>query len=233
MDFMKLEELRQTNINEFVREASRYYGMSEMSLRAMLDNFDLIPKGEAGPPDSDAVPMSMTEIAMKVKLPLKAVGLLQNLGVIDRPITCVNFDFLKDLEKVWGKNPFLRMQLAKFSKKQREELIKRPELVKKWERWLYSRYYSNEINYGHGGRMVNPEQRIIMEETLEMIEKIFGVPNCENTRIRYLEIRQMAYNDRKKIKQGRATERQVLRSRGLPETELELWQDTFVFDMYS
>lgn len=233
MNFMKLEELRQTNINKFIREASRHYRMSEMSLGVMLDDFDLTPKGEAGPPGSDAVPLSMTEIAGKVNLPLEVVGRLQNIGVIERPITCSDFDFLKSLRKVWGNHFFLRKQLARLSKKQREELIKRPELACKWERWLYSKYFFNEIKRGYGGKMINPERRIPVEETLETIEEMFKVPNCENTRIRYLKIRDMANNDRKKVTQGCATESQVLKSRGLPATELELWQDTFVFDMYS
>ncbi|MDH3544295.1 MAG: hypothetical protein OET55_00060 [Desulfuromonadales bacterium] len=233
MNFMKLEELRQTNINAYIEEASRYFGVSKESMKTLLQNYDFIPKGEAGPPGNDAVSMSMTEIAKKVKLPVKAVGRLQNMGEIDRPITCANFDFLKSLEKIWGNHFFLRLQLARLSIKQREELIKRPELASKWERWLYSRYFFNKIKRGHSEKMINPEERIIVEDTLEMIEEMFHVPNCENTRTRYLEIRQMANNDRKKVKQGRSTERQALRSRGLPETELELWQDTFVFDMYS
>lgn len=81
--------------------------------------------------------------------------------------------------------------------------------------------------------MINPEQRTFIDDLIEEVESIFGVPNCQNTRADIKKIREMAYNDRKKIKQHSATEREVLRSRGLPETGLELWQDTFVFDMYS
>jgi hypothetical protein len=230
---MKLEELRQTNINAFVREASRYYGIREMSLLFMLDDYDLIPKGSAGPQDDDPVPLNMTEIAQKVGLPVKVVGRMQDMCVINRPITCSDFDLLKSIKRVWGNHFFLRCQLARLSKKQREELIKRPELSEKWRRWAYARFFLKDIRYGHGGRMINPEQRTFIDAMAEDIESIFGVPNCQNTRDELKKIREMAYNDRKKVKQCVATENEVLKSRGLPGNRQKLWEDTFVFDMYS
>jgi hypothetical protein len=233
MNFMKLEELRQTNLNAFIEEASRYYEMFEESLAAILEDYDLIPKGGAGPPENDAVPMSMTEIAQKVSLPVKVVGRMQDMCIINSPITCSDFDLLKIIKRLWGNHFFLRCQLARLSQKQREDLIKRPELSEKWKRWVYAQFFFKDIKYGHGGRMINPEKRTFIYDLAEEVESIFRVPNCQNNRDEIKSIREKANNDRKKVKQCRATEREVLRSRGLPETELELWQDTFVFDMYS
>jgi hypothetical protein len=158
---------------------------------------------------------------------------MQDMCVINSPITCSDFDLLKIIKRLWGNYFFLRCQLARLSRKQRDDLIKRPELSEKWKRWVYAQFFLKDIKYGHGGRMINPEQRTFIYALAEEIESIFGVPNCQNTRDEIKKIREMAYNDRKKVKQARATKRQVLRSRGLPETELELWQDTFIFDMYS
>jgi len=233
MDFMRLEEIRHTSINAFIKAASRHYRIIEESLGTLLQDYDLVPKDEMGPPGSVPVPLSMTEIAQKVGLPIKVVGRVQDLGVLNRPITCSDFEFLKSLRKLWGNHFILRCQLARLSQEQREDLIMRPELSEKWKRWVYAKFFFKDIKYGHGGRMINPDQRTFIYALTEEVESIFGVPNCQNTRDELKKIREMAYNDRKKTKQLRATEREVLKSRGLPETELELWQDTFMFDMYS
>ncbi|MDG5469962.1 hypothetical protein P9J64_16715 [Deltaproteobacteria bacterium IMCC39524] len=233
MNFNELEELRQTNNKAFKKVASRRYGMEERALNALLDDYELEPKGSDGPPGHDAVALTMSEIAFKLDLPVKVVGRLQNIGEIGRPITCNDFENLKFFAKIWGNHFFLRCQISKLSQKQREELIKRPELSSKWERWIYSKYFFNKIEYGHGGRMINPERRILINEIAEDIESIYRVPNCKNTRDHILKIRQMANNDRKKVGQGRATERSVLKARSLPESEFELFKDTYVFTEYS
>jgi hypothetical protein len=81
--------------------------------------------------------------------------------------------------------------------------------------------------------MINPENRIRIDDLAEQVESMFHVPNCQNTRDRIKKIRETAFNDKKKVTEARATERVVLRARNLPETELEFFTDTFVFDMYS
>ena len=233
MKNIELDHLWRTNKNAFLKAASRQYGINEKNLATLLSDYDLVSKHTDQISLNDAVPGSLTEIAKEVDLPVKVLGRLQYIKVIGKPITWWDWEFLIAYRKVWRNIFLLRTQLAKFSQKQREDLIFRPELSNKWERWVYAKYFFNEIQYGHGGRMMTPERRIFINVLATQVEEIFHVPDCPNTRNQILEIRQMANNDRKKVSQGKATERAVLRSRGLPETELELWQDTFVFDMYS
>ena len=94
----------------------------------------------------------------------------------------------------------LKNQLARYSQAQREEILTRSELATKWEKWVYSRYFKNEIRYGLNGKMISPEKRIRVDKLAEQVEKIFGVPNCYNTRERIKKIREMAYNDKKRGK---------------------------------
>lgn len=233
MDYKQLEELRQTSQKTFFEAASKLYDIEEECLIAFLEDYEVEPRGSQGPSGDEAVPFSMREIAAKVNLKVKVVGRLQDLGIISSPITCDDFEFLKSYRKTWGVHFFLRNQIAKLSQSQREDLLKRPELSNKWERWTYDKYFSNKIEYGHGGRMITPERRILIEELAEDIESMFRVPNCKNTRDRIEKIREIANNDRKKVSQGKATERSVLKSRNLPESELELFADSYVFLEYS
>jgi len=233
MDDNKLEEIRQTNPKAFPDAASEHYGMKKKGLLAFLRYYDIEPRGSQGPSGQETVPLMMRVIAERVRLPIKVIGRLQDIGVIGTPISCDDFEFLKSYEKTWSNHFLLRTQLAKFSQKQREEIIKRPELANKWERWIYAKYFFNEIEYGHGNRMINPENRIRIDDLAEQVESMFHVPICQNSRDRIKKIREIAFNDKKKVLDARATERSVLRARNLPETELDFYADTFVFDMYS
>ena len=87
--------------------------------------------------------------------------------------------------------------------------MNRPELATKWEKWIYTRYFENEIRRGHGNRLIYPEKRIMVEDLAETIEEMFGVPNCENTRVRIRKIREMAYNDKKSGNIERLREKRV------------------------
>ncbi len=233
MDDNKLEEIRQTNPKAFPDAASEHYGMKKKGLLAFLRYYDIEPRGSQGPSGQETVPLMMRVIAERVRLPIKVIGRLQDIGVIGAPITCDDFEFLKSYEKTWSNHFLLRCQLAKFSQRQREEIIKRPELSNKWERWIYAKYFFNKFKYGHGGRMINPENRIRIDDLAEQVESMFHVPNCQNTRDRIKKIRETAFNDKKKVLDARATERAVLIARNLPETEFDFFTDTFVFDMYS
>lgn len=226
MDFNELEELRQLSPNKFIQTASNHYKIRPSAFKALLDDYDLFPKDAFGPPGDAPVDLSMREIAERVALPIKVVGRLQDMGVIGSPITCDDFDFLKFFRITWGNVFLLRSQLARFSQKQREELISRPELAEKWQRWVYSRYFFNEIEYNDDRRMLNPGARIRVSSLAEDLESLFYVPNCQNTRETILKIREIANNDRKKVMKG-ASEKDVLRERKLPDTELDLFIDTF------
>ena len=49
----------------------------------------------------------------------------------------------------------------------------------------------------------------MVEDLAETIEEMFGVPNCENTRVRIRKIREMAYNDKKSGNIERLREKRV------------------------
>jgi len=197
MDFHELEELRNLAPKNFFQAISKTFGIDPNSLERLLEDYDLEPKEAYGPQDHEAVPLLMRQIAARVGLPVKVVGRLQDIGAIGAPITCGDFEFLKSYKTAWGNSFLIKTQLANYSRKQREEIMNRPELATKWEKWTYTKYVENEISRGHGNRMIYPEKRIMVENLAETIEEMFGVPNCENTRARIRKIREMAYNDKK------------------------------------
>ena len=98
----------------------------------------------------------------------------------------------------------------------------RPEYATKWEKWTYSIFVKKEIAYGLGGRMIDPSQRIMVEYLAQTLESMFGVPDCYDLRCKIRKIRETAYNDRKSIKNRKATVESLCKSRGVPENRLFL-----------
>ena len=233
-DFTELEELRHLSPPRFIEEAAAHYGISPTALAAFIDDYDIQPKGGWGPDDSEPLSMSMTEIAKLVDLPVKVLGRLQDTGVIHRPIDCGDFEFLKTLRKIWGNAFLLRCQLANFSGPRRKDLILRPGLTSKWERWVYGRFFFNPLYYDHNGNMVNPKDRIRIEDVADYVQYRFGVPKCANTLDRILKIRRDSNNDKKRIRAKTITNKDVLKNRSIPDTFFELEIELFGDDvMYS
>lgn len=232
--FTELEELRHLSPKKFIEAAAAQYGMPSDALTAFLEDFDIQPKGAWGFPADEPLDISMTEIAKLVDLPVKVVGRLQDTGVLHRPINCGDFDFLKTLRQIWGNAFLLRCQLTNFSESRRKDLILRPNLTSKWERWVYGRYFFRPLYYDHNGNRVNPEGRIKIDDVADYIQYRFNVPKCANTIERINKIREYADNDRKRIKSRTITKNDVLKNRSIPETFLELEIELFGDDvMYS
>ena len=204
MTFEQMEELRVLQPEKFLEEAAKMYGMSLAALKALTGNYDFYPKGSMGPSDDDPAPQKIKEIAETFGLPQDVIYRFQDDRVVSTPLTYRDIDILKCIEIFWGKTFYLKKQIAKLSKKQREDLITRPELSTKWQKWIYSIYLKNEIAFGHGGRMIDPSQRIKVEYLAQTIESMFGVPDCYNLRQRIKKIRETAYNDKKKVPSGTA-----------------------------
>jgi hypothetical protein len=97
---------------------------------------------------------------------------------------------------------------------------------------VYAEVFFGGTTYVHNGIIIPYQWYSSVDDLAEEVERLFHVPNSENVCQLIMKIWQMAKADRGKVYQG-STEREVLRARGLPETELELFADTFVFDMYS
>jgi hypothetical protein len=109
---------------------------------------------------------------------------------------------------------------------------KQEELGKKWQHWVYAEVFFGGTTYFHDGRTIPYERNTSVDYLAEEVERLFHVSNSVNECQLIVKIQQMAKADREKVYQG-ATEREVFMARGLPETELELLANTFVFDMYS
>lgn len=222
IDLYKLEEIRNLTPSRFAMLAAEKYGIDQAPFARFLEDYDAVPKGSLWPEEDLPVEASMTEIAREADLPIKVVGRLQDLGVIGRPILYSDLFFLKTYRKVWANIFLLRCQMAGFSRSQREDLVKRPTLVSKWERWAYARSFFNQIDYDRHGRMLNPKDRIFIEDMAEQIQELFGVPKCETTLKRLAKIKEYANNDKKRVSKGAITKKEVLANRSIPETYFDL-----------
>lgn len=176
---------------------------------------------------------SLREIAKSLDLPIEVVGRLQDLDVISAPVTGEDIVFMEKYRKTWGNTFLIRKQLANMSKKRRESILTRPELATKWERWVYYRFLYNEIKYGYGGAMLNPKDRIRIDYIADDVEGIFRVPKSQVVLERIRKIREMAYNDRKKIYRDPHCEREILLKRTNMKSKLDLELESYVFDWYS
>lgn len=229
----KIDNLRSTSPESFIEIASSFYGMTKESLTKFLGYYRVEPKTSEEPLDNDTVILSLREIAEYVDLPVKVVGRLQDIKIIGSPITVEDMLFMQAYRKSWGNTFLMKCQLANLSIKQREELMVRPELSSKWERWVYSRYLYNEIEYGAEGLMLTPHNRIIIDRIADDIENLFHVPKTQKVLKRIKKIREMAYNDRKKIGIDPYCEKEILMRRTKFNNRVDLETESYVFDMYS
>lgn len=229
----KIDDLMNISIEKFIREASLYYNINEKSLAKLLEYYQFIPKSWEEPHDTDPVAMTLREISELVDLPMKVVRRLRDIKSISTPITIEDVFFMAKYRKAWGNFFLIRSQVSNLSNKQRYELISRPDLANKWERWVYKRYLCNEIKYGEGGVMLTPKNRIRLDQIADDVEGIFHVPKNKNMLNRIKKIREMAYNDRKKIDRDKKSEKDVLKRRTNMRSLFELEQDTYVFDEFS
>ena len=182
--------------DEMIRTYAHGYNINDETLSALLADFELIPRGEflLGQKEVD---LTFHEICDSVDLPQKVVRRLQRDGAIGKPICYEDFWRLHWLKKhIWGKPYFLRQQVKRYSKKQRENLIlKRPELDEKWKRWVYEQYMRQGLERGTGGRLLNPEKRIYMKRLSRDLHEIFGVSPYPGVRMTLKKIRAKAYRD--------------------------------------
>jgi hypothetical protein len=222
MTFEELDELRILQPEKFKQALSEEYPDSLDCISALLENYELHPRGSYGPQENDPIPMSIKELAKSFKLPEEVIYRLQDDLVISQNLTYKDLNILELLRIIWGKAFYLKKQLSKLSKRQREDLMTRPEFATKWEKWVYSIYLKNEIAFGIGGRIIDPRKRIKIDLLAQTIESMFGVPDCYNTRQRILKIRETAYNDKKKAKNRQATIESLCISRGVPLNRVHL-----------
>jgi hypothetical protein len=233
MDFEQMEVLRALQHYKFLEAISEKYGIKIQCLKALSTDYEFHPRGAYGPNEDDPTPRKLKEIAEDLGLPQEVIYRFQDDHVVNRPLTYRDIGTLELIRIFWGKSFYLKKQIARLSKRQREDLITRPEFATKWEKWVYSIFIKNEIAFGLGGHMIDPSKRIKIEYLMQTIESMFGVPDCYDNRCRVRKIREIAYNDKKKVKDRSATVESLCFSRGVPLNRVHLEIDEKEDVMYS
>jgi hypothetical protein len=130
------------------------------------------------------------EASSKFSIQLKALKKMKDDGLLSRKLSDEDVNKLEFLEKIWGKDSYLKMQMARKSTSRRKKIIDGAGLTK-IENYIYTRY----LNLEEGKRM--PRQQIAAEVVYYFkVEKI-------NRRELFKTIERM----RKKIYNMRAKEK--------------------------
>jgi len=148
-----------------------------------------------------AVGLSLKGIAEQYGLTTKVLIRLQRDQLIGKPICRRDIRFLEGLSKVWSRPWYIRQQVSRYSKAQRQRLIlDRPELSEKWQRWVYRQYLDSDIERGTGGRMLNPERIIKIRLLCNTLEQMFNLKPTPQVVATIKIIRKKAYRDKAKLK---------------------------------
>ncbi len=135
--------------------------------------------------------MEIKEYAKTSKIPLKTLRWMERIKTINDPLTDNDLIGLKLQEKLWGMHDFLRPQITKKGKKDKEALFDTCDLETKWERYAYSRFMNME-----------PDKRLFMKVLITEIELTYRFKLSD------FDIRKL-YRVRKRV--HRAKERQVIK----------------------
>lgn len=133
--------------------------------------------------------MEIKEYAKISKIPLKTLHWMERIKTISDPLPDNDLIGLKLLENLWGLNDFLRPQISKKGKRDKEALLDTCDLETKWERYAYSRFMNME-----------PDKRLFINNLIVEIELTYRF------KLSIFEIRKL-YRVRKRV--HRAKERQV------------------------
>lgn len=199
----------------FRQEICRKYGFSTEGYDRFIEDYEIIPAGEMPPDDDEPIDLPFEKICEKVDIPKNVLRRLQQENVVARPMTNADLFLLHKIKTLWSKPWFIRSQLVKMNQQKRESILTRPELIHKWERWAYSRFLFRQLEYGDGGRILNPKQRINIKEMGDFIQHVFGVPNKRETREKLAEIRKMANNDRYRAQKENRHLEEMAKNRGI------------------
>jgi hypothetical protein len=89
-------------------------------------------------------------------IPLKALAQMKEQSLLSKRLTDADIEKLRFLSKIWGKDSYIRMQLARRTKEHRKKLVAEAGNTK-IENYIYNRY----LNLEEGKRM--PRQQIAAE----------------------------------------------------------------------
>jgi hypothetical protein len=195
-----------------ISEICRKYGFERQAFARFLEDFFIVPHEELPPWPDDPVDIEFDQIARQVGLPAYVLRKAQEEGALSDPLMSGDLDALRCVRRLYGKSWFLRAQLAKSNKAERQSLIRRPELLP-WERWAYQQFLTRKIEVAGGSAA--PGQRLYLSTLLKTIEMVFRVPASEMTKSRLLQIRKMASNDHYDSKKQGGDLGEIAKKRGV------------------
>ncbi len=174
-------------------EICRRFGFYRKRFELFLDDYCALPYAELPPWPDDPVELSFQNICRQVDLPQNLVRRAQREGVIGTPVTESDLDALKAVRQVFGKAWFIRAQLLRFNKQERESLIRRQPL-KEWEKFAYENFLRGKMSCDGEGA-AQKGGRLYITPLMKTIELRFQIPVNKQTKQRLLQVRKLASND--------------------------------------
>lgn len=101
------------------------------------------------------------------KIPLYALRLLRDKGVITDPLREDDLIFLDALSSAWGDTDLLRIQIKALNKPARETLIQTADFRERWERYVYSRFWNNKPSVGKTPTVPDVVREVLVRFTLD------------------------------------------------------------------
>jgi hypothetical protein len=131
--------------------------------------------------------MKLKEAADKYRIPIKALAKMYRMGLLSLELTSEQLSHIEFISNIWGKNEFIRWQMSKKPKKQREKII-REAGMNKIEQYLYNRYF-NAIKKG---------DKLYKAQLANEVKTYLGVPITDKLFNTIEQMRKKAYYDKTK-----------------------------------
>ncbi len=129
--------------------------------------------------------MTFKEASRKYELPLKVFHRLRELGLVKGdPLADGDIHAVEIVRVVYGDRVLLRVQLAKFDRATREDLVRTAELAK-WERYVVNRY-RNHVTRDSG--------KLYVKQVADEIKRYYRVEKTPDVIARIYRLRKRAYN---------------------------------------
>ena len=129
--------------------------------------------------------MTFQEVTSKYNIPLKALYELYKREIIPYELNEEHEKVIEHISYVWGKDIFIRMQLAKKSKKQREKIMTEANMdLNRIELYIYNRYI-NSLEQG---------KRISQPQIINEVNTYLRVPRSRKLIEMVEKMRKRAYN---------------------------------------
>ena len=133
--------------------------------------------------------MTLDEAARQFRIPVKALRAMQEQGLISYPLKESDLNNLSFLSHLWGREKYLRLQLASRSMARRQQIIRAADL-NKIEQYVLNRYLN-----------LQPGQKLHYKLVADEIESYYKAPRIVALNA-IRKIRKRVYNQRQRGKKG-------------------------------